>query len=128
MKNLIDKKVYRSFISTCFDINLMASNLNTLDLQNKSVQQNKTDLLTNDTNSISNMTTSSMSTGVSTSSGNVATKMNLSPSCLSLIIAAGFSKGEIHVFDGFKKEASVFYNNNVIIFFSFSFLHFSNFN
>jgi len=126
MKNLIDKKVYRSFISTCFDINLMASNLNTLDLQNKSVQQNKTDLLTNDTNSISNMTTSSMSTGVSTSSGNVATKMNLSPSCLSLIIAAGFSKGEIHVFDGFKKEASVFYNNNVIIFF-FS-LHFSNFN
>jgi hypothetical protein len=37
----------------------------------------------------------------------------LSPSCLSLILAAGFNKGEIHVFDGFKKEASVFYNNNV---------------
>jgi hypothetical protein len=118
MKNLIDKKVYRSFISTCFDINLLASNLNTLDLQNKSVQQNKTDLLSNDTNSISSNTTttmSSMSTGVGMSSGNVTTKMNLSPSYLSLIIAAGFSKGEIHVFDGFKKEASVFYNNNVII-------------
>ena len=99
LKNLIDKKVYRSFISTCFDVNLMASNCNTLDLQNKSV-----------------LKTDSTETNVSNGNTTIATtinKLNLSTNCLSLILAAGFNKGEIHVFDGFKKEASVFYNNNV---------------
>ncbi len=128
MRNLIDKKVYRSFISTCFDVNLLASNLNTLDLQNKSVL--KTDLSANEStngtisalgNGVSSSATTTSTSSASsnssasstTTSGNTATKLNLSPSCLSLILAAGFNKGEIHVFDGFKKEASVFYNNNV---------------
>lgn len=125
MRNLIDKKVYRSFISTCFDVNTLASNLNTLDLQNKSVT--KTDLSANETNAngapLSNPTpvnstssassTSSSSSASSSNAGGAITKLNFSPSCLSLILAAGFNKGEIHVFDGFKKEASVFYNNNV---------------
>lgn len=31
----------------------------------------------------------------------------------SLIVATGFNKGEIHVFDAFKPDASVFYNNTV---------------
>jgi len=44
-----------------------------------------------------------------------AQSVDLSPSSLSLIVAAGFSKGEIHVFDGFHKEASVFFNNNRLV-------------
>jgi hypothetical protein len=30
----------------------------------------------------------------------------------SLLVAVGFSKGEIHVYDAFKKDSSLFFNNN----------------
>ena len=94
-RNLVDKKIYKTFASTCFDINRNASVLNTLALQSN----------------ISPMQASK----------NSASSLNISPSNLSLIVAAGFSKGEIHVFDFFKKEASVFFNNsvNIIIFYVF---------
>lgn len=88
-RNLVDKKIYKTFTSTCFDINRNASVLNTLALQSN----------------ISPMQASK----------NSANNLNISPSNLSLIVAAGFSKGEIHVFDFFKKEASVFFNNSVNI-------------
>lgn len=98
MKNLVDKKAYRTFMSTCFDQNVTASMLNTLELQNKN-------------NDSKNNATAIREDSLNT----VSTSVNLSPNNLSLIIAAGFNKGEIHVFDGFKKEASVFYNNNRLI-------------
>ncbi len=68
-------------MSTCFDLNLNASMLNTIDLQVRPP----------------------------------STSIDLSPTHLSLILAAGFNKGEIHIFDGFHKEASVFYNNNRLV-------------
>ncbi len=75
-------------------MNIAASKLNTLELQ-RSIQKKADDeTIQNNTKNFNNT-------------------FNTSPAHLSLIIAAGFSKGEIHVFDGFKKEASVFYNNNV---------------
>ena len=85
-KNLIHKKPYRTFMSTCFDINETASIANSLDLQSSNPSE----------------------------AGQTKT-LSLSESNLSLIVAAGFNKGEIHVFDCYKKEASVFYNNSVSV-------------
>ena len=83
-------------MSTCFDINSNASIANTIALQTNS---SPTMLASNDGNS------------------KVKSELNLSPTALSLIVAAGFNRGEIHVFDAFKKDASVFYNNTVSFFF-----------
>lgn len=76
-------------MSTCFDINRAATVCNTV-----SLQLNKTNLSNSDFDKFNFSTASTQ---------------------LSLIVAAGFNKGEIHVFDLFKKEASVFYNNQVKI-------------
>lgn len=105
MKNLVDKKAYRTFITTCFDLNTNASMLNTLELQRRALDNSVTS--TPPTPSLSSPPQGHYHKDSTSSS------VNLSPSHLSLIIAAGFNKGEVHVFDGFKKEASVFYNNNV---------------
>ncbi len=80
--------MYKTFMSTCFDINSNASIANTIALQNNSSPTHPS------------------------SSKNKA-ELNLTPSCLSLIVAAGFNRGEIHVFDAYKKDASVFFNNTV---------------
>ena len=77
-------------MSTCFDINLTASISNTVSLQLAKPQN--ANLLNSDFDKINFSTSTSQ---------------------LSLIVAAGFNKGEIHVFDVFKKDASVFYNNMV---------------
>lgn len=118
MKNLVDKKAYRTFMSTCFDLNINASMLNTLDLQQSinTIESASTSLPlpANNNNSINTTHGNDNSLNAVSSSPN-----SLSPSSLSLIIAAGFSKGEIHVFDGFKKEASIFYNNNVSSLFNY---------
>ena len=106
MKNLVDKKAYRTFITTCFDLNTNASMLNTLELQRQSLDNARTN---------TPPTSSLPPTPHTTSNQESASSANLSPGHMSLIIAAGFNKGEIHVFDGFKKEASVFYNNNRLI-------------
>lgn len=79
-------------MSTCFDINKVATVCNTALLQlNKTININ---LSSSDFEKMSFSTTTSQ---------------------LSLIVAAGFNKGEIHVFDLFKDEASVFYNNQVCL-------------
>jgi hypothetical protein len=88
MNNLVEKKQYRTFMSSCFDVNTSASRSNTLALQ-----------------------PNLLSTTVGATGDN---DINLTSAQLSLIVAAGFNKGEIHVFDAFKKEASIFYNSNVI--------------
>jgi hypothetical protein len=80
-------------MSTCFDINKTASQANTLVYQTKSPVQ---PLIT-----------------YPYSSNHLTPSLNLTPAYLSLIVAAGFNKGEIHVFDIFKKDASIFYNNSV---------------
>ena len=108
MKNLVDKKAYRTFISTCFDINVTASKLNTLELQ-KSIAVSPSSV---SLDAASSLTNGSRDVVINALSSQEAA-FNTSPSYLSLIIAAGFNKGEIHLFDGFKKEASVFYNNHV---------------
>ena len=92
-------------MSTCFDVNSHASIVNTVALQNA------TSLSSSPTISTSNKPNSKKQN-----------ELNLTTSCLSLIVAAGFNKGEIHVFDAFKKEASVFYNNAVSVFKNISFL------
>ncbi|CAF0909785.1 unnamed protein product [Brachionus calyciflorus] len=88
LKNIIDKKTYKTVMSTCFDINTTATLSNTLSLQLTRAQN--ANLSNSDFDRIN---------------------FSTSPSQLSLIVAAGFNKGEIHVFDVFKKDASVFYNN-----------------
>ena len=103
MKNLVDKKAYRTFITTCFDLNTNASMLNTLELQKRASDNSSTP------------PTPSLSSPLKGHYQIDSASVNLSPSHLSLIIAAGFNKGEVHVFDGFKKEASIFYNNNVSV-------------
>lgn len=108
MKNLVDKKAYRTFISTCFDLNINASMLNTVELQANSTRIDASTSLPLANNHQSAPPHNDNSLGFVNTAG-----VDLSPSHLSLIIAAGFNRGEIHVFDGFKKEASVFYNNNV---------------
>ena len=110
MKNLVDKKAYRTFISTCFDINVTASKLNTLELQ-KSIAASSSSISLTEASSLTN---GSRDISIKALSSQEAA-FNTSPTYLSLIIAAGFNKGEIHLFDGFKKEASVFYNNHVTI-------------
>ena len=151
MRNLIDKKSYRTFVSTCFDINKIASTANTLILQNcllptvnssssiasSNVNNNNNTTNITTTNNTTNVNTANSalptsstnqtnnlnqikasdiagsSSSLSTSSSTNNSTYNLSPSYLSLIVAAGFNKGDIHLFDAFKKDASVFYNDNV---------------
>lgn len=84
-RNLIEKKSYKTYVSTCFDINTQASILNTQCLHNESRL------------------------------ADVNKSRTLSTSHLSLITAAGFAKGEIHVFDAFRKETSSFYNSTKLV-------------
>jgi hypothetical protein len=107
-------------MSTCFDINYVASQANTLVYQTKAPQ-----LVAPVTNNNNNTQTQAAGSSSSNSSSTINTpltnfqsqpSLNLVSSYLSLIVAAGFNKGEIHVFDVFKKEASVFFNNSVIFF------------
>jgi hypothetical protein len=77
--------MYKTFQSTCIDLNHKASILNTQSLQKLNAN------------------------------GDLVGEFNVSTTNLSLIVAAGFQKGEIHVFDLFKNEASVFYNNSKLV-------------
>ncbi|RNA19590.1 hypothetical protein BpHYR1_042756 [Brachionus plicatilis] len=73
-KNFIDKKTYKCMMSTCFDVNEAATVCNTLSLQlNKTININ---LSSSDFDKIN---------------------FSTAPSQLSLIVAAGFNKGEIHM-------------------------------
>lgn len=92
-RNMIDKKAYKTFVSTCFDINHTASIANTL------VYQTKVPI------SFTSIQNANL----------LNPQLNLAPSYLSLIVAAGFNKGELHVFDVFKKDASIFFNNTKLI-------------
>ena len=128
-KNLLDKKVYKAYMSSCLDVNRMASALNTRALQlvfNASLQP--TSVVNQPSIIMSPQTAGTTSQTTPTSRPNVtgllsstsprdimqeSFKLSLAPSNLSLIVAAGFAKGEIHVFDVFKKDASVFFNSSV---------------
>lgn len=125
-KNLLDKKVYKAYMSSCIDVNRMASALNTRALQlvfNASLQPtsvvNQPSIIMSPQSAGSTTPTSRPNvTGLlsSTSPRDImqeSFKLSLAPSNLSLIVAAGFAKGEIHVFDVFKKDASVFFNSSV---------------
>ena len=105
-------------MSTCFDINYVASQANTLVYQTKAPQL-VTPITTNNNNNVqaaAGSSSSNSSSTINTPITNIQSQpnLNLASSYLSLIVAAGFNKGEIHVFDVFKKEASVFFNNSVI--------------
>lgn len=129
-KNLIDKKVYKTYMSSCLDVNYMASAVNTRALQllananttSSSQQQSSPSIIMSPvTAGLSpNATPTKRSTpGMAASSAprdilDASFRFSITPTNLSLIVAAGFAKGEIHVFDVFKKDASVFFNNSVI--------------
>lgn len=148
-------------MSSCMDINIVASILNTKSLQlmlsransssnltQQQQQQQSPSVITTATapvgvSSLSSSsafsnnkssyvaTTTTTAASVAASSSKIPTSqqqqqqqrvndslndtfnLTISPSSLSLIVAAGFSKGEIHVFDVFKKDASVFFNSSV---------------
>jgi hypothetical protein len=110
-QNLIRKKMYKTFMSTCLDVNKSASAVNTTALQAKKSQVASLSVNAGGNNSVNNLSTQILS-----ARSELASKGELFSTAttnLSLIVAAGFNKGEIHVFDLFKNDASVFYNNAV---------------
>jgi hypothetical protein len=92
-------------MSSCFDVNRTSSIANTLELQ--SLYKSKSNIINNNN--------SDHAKESSVNSSNSSNQTSTSSLYLSLIIASGFSRGEIHVFDAFKKDSSVFFNNNKII-------------
>ena len=86
--------MYKTFVSTCLDANKAASAANTNVLQAKRINYSSSNLSNSDKNSTNSA-------------------FNTAATYLSLVVAAGFAKGEIHVFDLYKNDASVFYNNSV---------------
>jgi hypothetical protein len=103
-------------MSTCLDVNKSASAANTAALQTKKSQISLSTSAgggtLNAANSANNLSTQILSARSELANSRGDT-FSTSTTNLSLIVAAGFNKGEIHVFDLFKNEASAFYNNSV---------------
>jgi hypothetical protein len=109
--------MYKTFLSTCLDVNKSATAGNTVALQAKrshislNASQQSTATAGGTIGGATNLSTqilNARSESLKNDSGFSTATANLS-----LIVAAGFNKGEIHVFDLFKNDASVFYNNSV---------------